>query len=141
MKKFLSIVACMLVLSTEATNRDNDNEILTVEGKFMAQKNVSYKVFEYQEDGSLKEVFSGKGNQYFAVTLTTGNRYLVKFTSLNNEVKSLFIDADESGTFQLIVDFTKPNAGVLKYNSKKSVYELKSIPITKSDEERKSHRD
>lgn len=134
-------MACMLVLSTEATNRDNDNEILTVEGKFMAQKNVSYKVFEYQEDGSLKEVFSGKGNQYFAVTLTTGNRYLVKFTSLNNEVKSLFIDADESGTFQLIVDFTKPNAGVLKYNSKKSVYELKSIPITKSDEERKSHRD
>ena len=131
----------MLVLSTEATNRDNDNEILTVEGKFMAQKNVKYNIYEYQEDGSLLEVFSGKGNQYFAVTLTTGNRYLVKFTSLNNEVKNLFIDADESGTFQLIVDFTKPNAGVLKYNSKKSVYELKSIPITKSDEERKSHRD
>lgn len=131
----------MLVLSTQATNRDNDNEILTVEGKFMAQKNVKYTVFEYQEDGTLLEVFSGKGNQYFAVTLTTGNHYVVNFVSLNNEVKSLFIDADESGTFQLIVDFTKPNAGVLKYNSKKSVYELKSIPITKSDEERKSHRD
>lgn len=140
MKKFLSIVACMLVLSTQATNRDNDNDILTVEGKFMAQKNVNYKVFEYQEDGSLKEVFSGKGNQYFAVTLTTGNHYVVKFTALNNEVKELFIDADESGTFQLIVDFTKPNAGVLKYNSKKSEYELKSVPITKSDEERKNHR-
>ena len=85
-------------------------------------------------------MFSGKGNQYFAVTLTTGNHYLVKFTSLNNEVKSLFIDADESGTFQLIVDFTKPNAGVLKYNSKKSEYELKSIPIAKSNEKRESHR-
>jgi hypothetical protein len=131
----------MFVLSTQATNRDNDNEILTVEGKFMAQKNVNYKVFEYQENGSLKEVFSGKGSQYFAVTLTTGNHYVVNFTALNNEVKSLFIDADESGTFQLIVDFTKPNAGVLTYNSKKSVYELKSIPITKSNEERKSHRD
>jgi len=128
MKTLITALAMMLTITSVATNK-HDDDILVVEGKFVAQTNVNYKVYEIQADSSLKEVFSHKSLAYFTCELEVGNHYVICFTSQTQEVKKLYVDVTESGSFQVLVDFNKPNSAELTYNKRKSKYQVKSIPM------------
>lgn len=133
MKKLILIVAMMVSVSSVANNNQKENhnekdDILVIEGKFAAEKNVTYTIFQIQDDGNLEQLSSEKGTRYFSCKLEVGNKYIIQFTSKENVTKELTVDVTDSGFFQVIVDFKRSDSAKLEYNDKKSEYEVKSLP-------------
>ena len=110
----------MLVSIVYSTNNSNlptlkkDKYHLIVEGSFLYQKNVNYTVYEMNREGTFVSTDHVKARKYFSLVLEVSKKYIIRFEDKGHNVKFLIIDASESGTFEVDVDFSKPHDAILK---------------------------
>lgn len=125
MKKLLTLL--LLFLTTLALACTGKDVYLTVEGQFLAKKNVNYEIYKVN-DGQLEFQSQHTNVRYYKVNVEVGNDYVVKFTAPDNQIKYLYIEAIKTGTYELNVDFNNDNSGRITYDTKTSEYNI--IPVT-----------
>lgn len=101
----------------------NPSDILTIEGMFISKTMVRYEVYIVQ-DSTLTLERKGHSLKYFTINVEIEKEYVVKFISKDNEVKYLYLDAQENGLFLVNVDFNKKGSARLEYNHKKEKYNV-----------------
>jgi hypothetical protein len=122
MKKIVTIMCIMLMSVMTLTGKNRDRYHFIVEGEFLADKNISYTIFQQDQTGKFVAIEHVKSRKYFLVECNTGHKYIVRFQNKKGDVKFLMIDAVERGYFMVDVDWSKPYDG--KITLEKTGYAL-----------------
>lgn len=111
MKKIVSIMLIALVSVMTLQGKTKDRWHFIVEGEFLAEKKISYTVFQEDSKGNFVAINHVKARKYYHLEFNTGHRYIVRFQNKKGDVKFLMIDAVERGYFVADVDWRKPYDG------------------------------
>jgi hypothetical protein len=120
----------MTLSSITNTIIKKDKHHLILEGKFIAEKHVSYQVFEVAYDKSLVLQSTHKGSHYYSIQTEVGKSYVVKFTTKSGNIKYLNLDVQNSGYFMVDVDFRNSKSASLTYTG---WYDYKLKPLNKEE--------
>jgi hypothetical protein len=143
MRKLFTLAMLVLISTTVAAggNESKNSGNLTVEGKFLEKKGVSYEVYEIDETGS-QMILKNWGISNFSIDLKLHKSYIIKFTSHKGDVKYLNVEScSTEGVFLVNVDFKSSRSAKLvrgEYGWYKVVPldndEAKSLALNTSEE-------
>jgi len=107
---------------------------LTLDGQYLAERNIKCEVFLLRPDSTMKLTETIKSQRYFSVQLETSLSYVLKFTSKDAKVKYLYIPEVIPGKFIFSVDFASKSSATLRYDEKTRKMKLektdrRKIPI------------
>lgn len=125
----LSLV-CMITVANEPAAVKS----LTLDGEYLAERNIKCEVFLLYSDSTLELTETVKSHRYFNVKLEASLSYVLKFTSKDGKVKYLYVPEAIPGEFMFDVDFASNSSATLKYDQKASKLKLertdtRKIPI------------
>lgn len=117
MKKITTIVIIMLVsmVSFAGKDKSRDRHHFIVEGSFLSQKNISYTVYQENQEGKFVAIERSKARKYYSFVFNTGHKYIIRFQNKKGDVKFLMVDAVQRGYFMVDVDWRKPYDGKITY--------------------------
>lgn len=119
----LCMLISMVALSTNTVRKDKDHLIL--EGRFIAEKQVSYEVFEVGNDQILTLQSSNTGKYEYSIRVNVDKNYLVKFSAASGQVKYLSITVQKYGYVIVDIDFRTKQSANLTYG--RWYYTLKPV--------------
>jgi len=111
MKKIVSIMLIALVSVMTLQGKTKDRWHFIVEGEFLAEKKISYTVFQQNDKGVFVAIDHAKARKYYHLEFNTGHKYVIRFQNKKGDVKFLMVDAVERGYFIADVDWRKPYDG------------------------------
>ena len=112
---FLSMFIVMMCMANPNT------EDLSLEGKFLSQQNISYKIYQLSADSSAQMIGSRSGTAGYSVKLTAGIQYVLVFTSADGKVvKYLFVGAKVPCKISMDVDFKSDGSASLWYDGNRA---------------------
>ncbi len=99
------------------TKPRRDPHHLLLEGKFLAEKNITYTIYKMDREGTFVKESRNKAKRTFSIKCNVGDRYIVRFEDKKHNVKFLMMDITKSGKFTIDVDFSIPYDAVLKFTA------------------------
>lgn len=122
MKTILIALLCIFSLQGVAVNHTS----FVVTGEFLQATDVSYQVCLIEEDGSCTSILEESDYIDYKINLEIGRKYLIDF-KYGKITKSLIVEADAPGRFEVDVDFSSTQSAVLSYCYLKRKYKLKAF--------------
>jgi hypothetical protein len=122
MKTTLIALLCILSLQGVAVNHNS----FIVKGEFLEAIDVNYRVCLIEDNGSCTSILQESDYIDYKINLEIGRKYLIDFT-YGDITKSLLIEADAPGYFEVDVDFSSKQSALLSYCYFKHRYRLKAF--------------
>lgn len=125
MKKIIAMLSLVL-LSTMATA--SMPKTLTVEGRFVKTRVVSYELYIMKADSTYSLIESRTIQKYFSVQVLSGATYLLRFTTQKGDstiVKYLLINPVRKDNFMLDVDFSNEYSAELYWHDQGNIYMIR----------------
>lgn len=120
-------LVCIIILA----NKPNEFKSLTLNGEYLAERNIKCEVFLFYSYDKQELIKTIKSHRYFNIKLEVSQSYVLRFTSKNGKVKYLYVPEVIPGEFIFDVDFASNCSAILKYDKKTNKLRLKRTSIRK----------
>lgn len=125
MKKFIAMLSLVLFSTVVTASMP---KTLTVEGKFVKTRVVSYDLFVMKADSTYSLIESKTVHKYFSVQVFSGATYLLRFSTQRGDstiVKYLLINPVKKDSFLVDIDFSNEDSAELYWHDGGKVYMIR----------------